>query len=262
MPVRRAIIEECRQRSPHAKCQAVRQRLFADVSHRRAAKYVQIKEGMTGILIRGFKVSAVRAPRGSVRRFVVTWSSRVILSVRGRACAFMIVAWGNWVVGGVLRRFGRFTVQNGIVSVTINVVVNNTFNGVMSSIINSVVVPTVNLLVKNMGFASLGVMLGRTMVSNSGIISPTISVGCKGFLRIAFSFVVVTFSVFVLMGKVGTLGGGGRRTPTTPTPPPTSVRLLARVHSLLGSGGWSSVGAPLCRTLLNASWVPYLGRIS
>lgn len=66
-----------------------------------------------------------------------------------------------WVWGGVkgdafLRSFGTFTVGKGIVSVTINIVVNKTFNGVISSIITSIVVPPLKLLINKIGFASLG----------------------------------------------------------------------------------------------------------
>lgn len=54
--------------------------------------------------------------------------------------------------GKFVGRFGRFVSHKDIVSLTMNIVVNNTFRGVMGSLMGSVVVPIVDLIANNVSF--------------------------------------------------------------------------------------------------------------
>lgn len=105
-------------------------------------------------------------------------------------------------VGGFVRRFGRFTLGNGVVSVTINVVVNNTFADIIASLASGFVGPL------------LGFVANTTGCANTSVTDFTSS-----FVSTFIGFVVVTFILFYLLGIVGGLARvnrRGRRIPTTP----------------------------------------------
>lgn len=134
-------------------------------------------------------------------------------------------------------------VHKGILSLTINIVVNTTFRTVMASLADSVVSPVLNVF-NNIGFSRFRIAVGNTAVV------------CNGFVATMVGFLVVTFMVFLVMGLIGgivSLNGGARsrRTPAAGGYPfyfdsvsvgtagypryATSVVSLARGAS---SGGW------------------------
>lgn len=121
----------------------------------------------------------------------------------------MSVRRGGDNVGGFLRRFGTFTVHNGILSVTINIIVNNTFATVIATLIRSVVGPLVNLFFGT-SFSSIIVNLNNS------------DVGVNRFIGSVVGFLVITFMLFIIVGFIGSLRGGPRR-PTRPRRPAAGI---------------------------------------
>lgn len=102
-----------------------------------------------------------------------------------------------------------------MLSVTINIIINNTFKGVIASLIGGVVVPPFNILLKNVSFSSFFVPLDARRIrslTRTGTTKVPI-VTCKTFLGAMLRFLVVTFTVFVIVGRLGHFLPGPRPTP-------------------------------------------------
>lgn len=150
----------------------------------------------------------------------------------------------------VMSRFGRFTLGNGIVSLTINIVVNNTFTAVAASLIRSVVVPVITFVFNNrVGFGGVFLVLNSTP-RNVTVACSTLGrtnipmLTCNDFVAILVGFLVLTFVVFVVIGVIGGVHHTSRMRRITMRRPSRRIRLLHRVDTGLdGAGviGWERV---------------------
>lgn len=145
----------------------------------------------------------------------------------------------------VVGRFESFTIENGIISVTINIIVNNTFKGVVSSLIRGIVVPPVKVVVNNISFSGQFVGLKGapiTALTRTGRVGIPI-VTCKRFFGAVVSFLVVTFIVFLIVHRVGETFPGRRTTPTHAyrfygRPVTSSTAHYPRYATILSRAGW------------------------
>ncbi|WP_243373647.1 large conductance mechanosensitive channel protein MscL [Geotalea sp. SG265] len=118
----------------------------------------------------------------------------------------------------MFKTFKEFAVKGNAVDLAVGVIIGAAFGKIVTSLVNDVLMPPLGLLTGKMDFSNLFINLSGTSVDTvakakaAGI--PTINYGI--FLNNIIDFVLVAFSVFILVKQLNRL-----RQPEASPPPST-----------------------------------------
>jgi large conductance mechanosensitive channel len=136
----------------------------------------------------------------------------------------------------MLKEFRDFAVKGNVLDMAVGIIIGAAFGTVVQSLVKDVIMPPVGLLVGGVDFADLTIPLG------TGPDGAPIVIGIGLFLNALFSFVIVSFSVFLLVRTFNRLKREQEQkqeaapvAASAPEPPPPSpeVQLLSEIRDLL-----------------------------
>lgn len=143
---------------------------------------------------------------------------------------------------GILKEFKEFAVRGNAVDLAVGVIIGAAFGKIVTSLVNDLVMPPIGRLTGGVNFADLFINL-----DSSKPVASIVEAKAKGvpvlaygqFINVALDFVIVAFSVFLLVKGINTLKrrleATAPATPATPPEPPPQEKLLAEIRDLLKS---------------------------
>lgn len=107
----------------------------------------------------------------------------------------------------MLKEFKEFALRGNVLELGVGVIVGGAFGKIVTSLVNDIIMPPLGLVIGGVDFADLFIDLsGRhapTLAQAKAAGSATINIGM--FLNATLDFVIVAFSVFVLIRNVNRL---------------------------------------------------------
>jgi large conductance mechanosensitive channel len=107
----------------------------------------------------------------------------------------------------MLKEFKEFALRGNVLDLAVGVIVGGAFGKIITSLVNDIIMPPVGLVIGGVDFANLFIDLsGRhsaTVADAKKIGAATINIGM--FLNATLDFLIVTFSVFLLIRQVNRL---------------------------------------------------------
>lgn len=122
---------------------------------------------------------------------------------------------------GVMKEFKEFAVKGNVVDLAVGLIIGSEFGKIVSSLVTDVIMPPIGLLVGNVDFKNLFITLKEgplqtgpysTLVDAQKAGAVTINVGL--FITTLIGFVIVAFSVFLLVRAMNRLKGEHPQTPS------------------------------------------------
>ena len=65
------------------------------------------------------------------------------------------------------------------------------------------------------------------------VVSPAVSINYGNFLQVTFDFIIIAFSIFMLVKGINALNKKKEEAPAAPAPPPADIQLLTEIRDLL-----------------------------
>ena len=107
----------------------------------------------------------------------------------------------------MLKEFKEFALRGNVLDLAVGVVVGGAFGKIVTSLVNDIIMPPVGLIIGGVDFADLFIDLSgrhaRTLAQAKAAGTATINIGM--FLNATLDFVIVAFSVFLLVRNVNRL---------------------------------------------------------
>lgn len=119
-----------------------------------------------------------------------------------------------------LKEFKQFTMRGNVLDMAVGVVVGGAFKAIVDALVNNIISPLIGLLF-NSDFSDLALMVGD------------VSIGYGAFITAVLNFLIVSFTLFVVIkaaNKAASLRKAPKETPKAPT---TKICPIARVRSPL-----------------------------
>jgi large conductance mechanosensitive channel len=105
----------------------------------------------------------------------------------------------------MLKEFKEFAIKGNVLDMAVGIIIGAAFGTIVRSLVDDVIMPPVGILIGNVDFSALFIMLKQGSVSppystlaeakNAGAV--TVNIG--NFINNLISFVIVAFSVFLLV---------------------------------------------------------------
>lgn len=123
----------------------------------------------------------------------------------------------------MLKEFKEFAMRGNVVDMAVGIIVGAAFGTIVNSLVNDIIMPPIGLLLGNIDFSNLFIVLkeGTTpapyvsiaAAKNAGAVTLNIGV----FINTIISFIIVSFSVFLLVRSVNRFKKQADAAATSPT---------------------------------------------
>lgn len=120
----------------------------------------------------------------------------------------------------VLKEFRDFAVKGNVVDLAVGLIIGAEFGKIVNSLVADIIMPPIGIILGNVDYRNLFVVLKEgttpapyaTLVDAQKVGAVTLNIGM--FLTTVISFVIIAFSVFLIVRAVNRLRGDEAAKPT------------------------------------------------
>lgn len=136
----------------------------------------------------------------------------------------------------LLAELKAFLMRGNVVDMAIGIAIGAAFGKVVTSFVNDILMPPISLLLGSTNFSDLKIVLKKTVVDGTNVVTPTITWNYGNFIQIIIDFLIVGTAIFFLIKGMNQLSRKKEEAPT-PTPEPSNEeKLLAEIRDLMKKG--------------------------
>jgi large conductance mechanosensitive channel len=130
----------------------------------------------------------------------------------------------------LLEEYRQFIARGNVVDLAVGVIIGAAFGKIVTSLVEQVVMPPVGLLIGRVDFAQLKLVLVH---ANPAAKQPEVAIGYGAFLNTIIQFLIVAFTVFLMVKVVNSMRRKEAAEPAEPPAPTPTEALLAEIRDLL-----------------------------
>jgi large conductance mechanosensitive channel len=124
--------------------------------------------------------------------------------------------------------FKTFAMKGNVVDMAVGIIIGAAFGKIVSSMVSDIIMPPLGLLIGGVNFTDLKLILKAATETN-----PAVTWNYGNFIQVCFDFLIVAFSVFMVIKAINTAKKKEEANPSTPAPPTYEESLLSEIRDLL-----------------------------
>ncbi len=128
----------------------------------------------------------------------------------------------------MLKEFREFALRGNVVDLAVGVIIGAAFGAIVTSLVNDVLMPPIGLLLGGINFKDILIVLKPATADAKAV---TMNVGV--FVQTVVSFLLVAFSVFMVVKAINTARRAPAPAAAAPPAPTASEALLMEIRDLL-----------------------------
>lgn len=128
----------------------------------------------------------------------------------------------------ILDEFKKFAMKGNMIDMAVGIIIGAAFGKIVSSIVNDILMPPIGLLLGGVNFTDLRVILRAATET-----APAVTWNYGSFIQTAIDFLIVAFSVFLLVKAVNATKKKEEVAPAAPPAPTKDQVLLTEIRDLL-----------------------------
>ena len=128
----------------------------------------------------------------------------------------------------IIDEFKTFAMKGNVIDMAVGIIIGLAFGKIVTSIVADIIMPPIGLLVGGVNFTDLVIVMKPAIGED-----PAVTLNYGNFLQVTFDFLIVAFSVFMII-KV--LNSAKKKEEAAPAPPPAPSKeevLLTEIRDLL-----------------------------
>jgi large conductance mechanosensitive channel len=124
--------------------------------------------------------------------------------------------------------FKEFAMRGNVIDLAVGVVIGAAFGKIVSSLVGDVVMPALSPILGSVSFSDLAVRIATDAQGKPVLLK------YGSFLQTIFEFLIIAFSIFLVIKGINQLKRPATPAPSAPPPPPTKTEvLLQEIRDLL-----------------------------
>jgi len=100
---------------------------------------------------------------------------------------------------GFLAEFKQFAVKGNAMDMAVGIILGAAFNKIVTSIVQDMIMPPIGMMLGRVDFKNLQLILKGAAVDAAGAAVPAVAIRYGAFLNTVIEFLIVSFSVFVIV---------------------------------------------------------------
>ena len=124
-----------------------------------------------------------------------------------------------------LEEFKAFALRGNVVDMAVGIIIGGAFGKIVSSLVSDILIH----------FNDLKFVIRSAVVESGKVVSPEVSLNYGNFIQVTIDFVIIAFSIFVLIKIISKLSfkKAEEEKAAPPPPPPADVQLLTEIRDIL-----------------------------
>lgn len=129
----------------------------------------------------------------------------------------------------ILQEFKEFAMRGNMIDMAVGIIIGAAFGKIVSSLVADVIMPPLGLLVGGVDFTDLSVTLKQATDGE-----PAVVLRYGAFIQTVVDFLIIAFSIFLLVKGINSLRRKKEDTPAPVPPAPTQEeKLLTEIRDIL-----------------------------
>jgi large conductance mechanosensitive channel len=139
----------------------------------------------------------------------------------------------------MLEEFKQFAVKGNMLDMAVGIIIGAAFGTIIQSLVNDVIMPPIGLALGGVDFSDLfltlrqGAMPGPYLTLADATAAGAVTLNYGVFANAVVSFLIVAFSVFLVVRAFNRLKRKEEAAPVAPPSPSPEVALLTEIRDLL-----------------------------
>jgi large conductance mechanosensitive channel len=118
----------------------------------------------------------------------------------------------------MLKEFREFAMRGNVVDMAVGIIIGAAFGSIVKSVVDDVIMPPIGLLLGNVDFSNLFITLKQGAAAGPyATLAGAVTLNYGAFFNTIVSFVIVAFSVFLLVKGMNQLKRQQAAAPAAPT---------------------------------------------
>ena len=129
-----------------------------------------------------------------------------------------------------ISEFKKFAMRGNVVDMAVGIILGGAFGTIVNSLVNDVIMPPVGMLLGGVDFSNLAITLKHATATD-----PAVVIKYGAFLNTIISFLIIAFSVFLMVKALNKLENLKKQEPEPAKAPELSTeeKLLTEIRDLL-----------------------------
>ncbi len=134
-----------------------------------------------------------------------------------------------------LQEFKTFAMKGNVVDMAVGIIIGGAFGKIISSLVSDIIMPPIGLLIGGVNFTKLALVLKPATIDATGKQIEAVSINYGNFLQTTLDFLIIAFSIFLMIKAINSLHRKQEEPATPPTPPAPSKEetLLTEIRDIL-----------------------------
>jgi len=129
---------------------------------------------------------------------------------------------------GMMKEFKEFAMKGNVIDMAVGIIIGAAFGKIVTSIVNDIIMPPIGMLVGGMDFKELKFVLQEAAGTN-----PAVTLNYGNFIQVTFDFLIVAFSIFMVIKLMNSAKKKKEAAPAEPPAPTEDQKLLTEIRDLL-----------------------------
>lgn len=130
----------------------------------------------------------------------------------------------------MLKEFKAFIAKGNVLDLAVGLILATYFGAIVKSLVDDIIMPPIGKLINGVDFKELKLIIQEGTMSADGIIEGEIAIGYGSFINSIITFIIVAFSVFLVVKGYNKLKKKEDKAPVGPT---KDQELLMEIRDLL-----------------------------
>lgn len=136
----------------------------------------------------------------------------------------------------LISEFKTFAMRGNVVDMAVGIIIGGAFGKIISSFVTDVLMPPIGLLLGGTNFSALKIVLKDPVLDEAGkIATQAVSINYGNFVQVTVDFLIIAFSIFMMIKAMNSLKKKEEAPVAEPTPPPPTKEevLLGEIRDIL-----------------------------
>lgn len=128
----------------------------------------------------------------------------------------------------MFQEFKNFAIKGNVMDMAIGVIIGGAFGKIVSSLVSDIIMPPIGMILGQMDFSELSLVLQKATEEE-----PAITLNYGAFINNILDFLIIAFSIFLVIKQLNRLKKKESEAPAKPAEPSEEVQLLREIRDTL-----------------------------
>ena len=128
----------------------------------------------------------------------------------------------------IIDEFKAFAIKGNVIDMAVGIIIGAAFGKIVTSIVTDIIMPPLGLVIGGVNFSDLKFVMKEAVGAN-----PAVTLNYGNFIQVIFDFLIVAFSIFIVIKVINAAKKKEEGKTTEKTGPSKEEQLLTEIRDLL-----------------------------